>query len=343
MGRWDTIRKVLPTITVRAAMTYGQAAYHVEDHKTAGRNEVRMERRRNMTERERMRRREQIRRKKKRRLRRKIKRICRCLLFLTAVLVMVWLLVFVLKKADILPGGRGPEMEKTVQRTEAEVREKLEEMAKKDKDYKKILEHYEDYPETYLAALANNPEMLDYVLGYPDSDGTVRAELTKKEKSQDYPLFLQWDERWGYGSYGSSSIGISGCGPTCLSMVIYGLTDNAMATPDKVARYSEEQGYYIEGTGTSWDLMTEGAAAFGVTGSELSLDESSMKRELDDKHPIICAMRAGDFTAAGHFIVIRGYDKKGFIVNDPNCMARSEKRWTYEELSGQIKNLWSYQ
>ena len=216
-------------------------------------------------------------------------------------------------------------------------------MAKKDKDYKKILEHYEDYPETYLAALANNPEMLDYVLGYPDSDGTVRAELTKKEKSQDYPLFLQWDERWGYGSYGSSSIGISGCGPTCLSMVIYGLTDNAMATPDKVARYSEEQGYYIEGTGTSWDLMTEGAAAFGVTGSELSLDESSMKRELDDKHPIICAMRAGDFTAAGHFIVIRGYDKKGFIVNDPNCMARSEKRWTYEELSGQIKNLWSYQ
>lgn len=89
MGRWDTIRKVLPTITVRAAMTYGQAAYHVEDHKTAGRNEVRMERRRNMTERERMRRREQIRRKKKRRLRRKIKRICRCLLFLTAVLVMV--------------------------------------------------------------------------------------------------------------------------------------------------------------------------------------------------------------------------------------------------------------
>ena len=80
-----------------------------------------------------------------------------------------------------------------------------------------------------------------------------------------------------------------------------------------------------------------------MTGSELSLDESSMKRELDDKHPIICAMRAGDFTAAGHFIVIRGYDKKGFIVNDPNCMARSEKRWTYEELSGQIKNLWSYQ
>lgn len=190
--------------------------------------------------------------------------------------------------------------------------------------------------------MANNPEMLEYVKGYPEHNGTVRGELTKKEKKEDFPLFIQWDERWGYASYGSSSIGISGCGPTCLSMVIYGLTDNEMATPDKVARYSEEQNYYIEGTGTSWDLMTAGAAAFGVTGLELSLDEGAMKQELDAGHPIICAMRAGDFTAAGHFIMIYDYDKKGFLVNDPNCKARSEKHWTYDELQGQIKNLWSY-
>ncbi len=243
----------------------------------------------------------------------------------------------------MIPGHHNYEMEKPVQRTEEEVQKKLEEMAKKHKEYKDILEHYEDYPETYLAALANNPEMLDYVKGYLDSHGVLDAKLTKSEKKEDYPLFIQWDKRWGYASYGTSSIGISGCGPTCLSMVIYGLTENELATPDKVARYSEEQGYYIEGTGTSWELMTDGAAAFGVTGSELSLDESSMKQALDSGHPIICAMRAGDFTAAGHFIMIYGYDKKGFIVNDPNSRTRSEKRWTYEELNGQIKNLWSYQ
>lgn len=298
-----------------------------------------MDRRQNMTERERMRRREQMRRKKRRRLRRKIRRICR----LTAVLALLLVAVFVLKKTNVIPGRHHYEMEKPVQRTEEEVRKKLEEMAKKHREYKDILEHYEDYPETYLAALANNPEMLDYVKGYPDSQGVLDAKLTKSEKKEDYPLFIQWDKRWGYASYGTSSIGISGCGPTCLSMVIYGLTENELATPDKVARYSEEQGYYIEGTGTSWELMTDGAAAFGVTGSELSLDESSMKQALDAGHPIICAMRAGDFTAAGHFIMIYGYDKKGFIVNDPNSRTRSEKHWTYEELNGQIKNLWSYQ
>lgn len=298
-----------------------------------------MDRRQNMTERDRMRRREQMRRKKRRRLRRKIRRICR----LTAVLALLLVAVFALKKTNVIPGHHNYEMEKPVQRTEEEVQKKLEEMAKKHREYKDILEHYEDYPETYLAALANNPEMLDYVKGYLDSHGVLDAKLTKSEKKEDYPLFIQWDKRWGYASYGTSSIGISGCGPTCLSMVIYGLTENELATPDKVARYSEEQGYYIEGTGTSWELMTDGAAAFGVTGSELSLDESSMKQALDAGHPIICAMRAGDFTAAGHFIMIYGYDKKGFIINDPNSRTRSEKRWTYEELNGQIKNLWSYQ
>ncbi len=298
-----------------------------------------MDRRQNMTERERMRRREQMRRKKRRRLRRKIRRICR----LTAVLALLLVAVFALKKTNVIPGHHNYEIEKPVQRTEEEVQKKLEEMAKKHREYKDILEHYEDYPETYLAALANNPEMLDYVKGYLDSHGVLDAKLTKSEKKEDYPLFIQWDKRWGYASYGTSSIGISGCGPTCLSMVIYGLTENELATPDKVARYSEEQGYYIEGTGTSWELMTDGAAAFGVAGSELSLDESSMKQALDAGHPIICAMRAGDFTAAGHFIMIYGYDKKGFIVNDPNSRTRSEKRWTYEELNGQIKNLWSYQ
>ncbi len=301
-----------------------------------------MERYRRITETERIRRQAQMRRKRKRRIQRKIKRFLRRTFVLSILAIVLVILIGILKKTDILPGPATYDMERPKQRTEEEVRERLEELAKNQKGFKEILDHYDEYPAVYLAALANNPEMLEYVKGYPDNDGSVDSELTKSEKKEDYPLFIQWDKRWGYASYGSSSIGISGCGPTCLSMVIYGLTDNAMATPDKVARYSEEQGYYIEGTGTSWELMTTGAMAFGVTGEESFLDEAVMKKELDAGHPLICAMRAGDFTAAGHFIVIYGYDKKGFIINDPNCKSRSEKRWTFDELKGQIKNLWAY-
>ncbi len=316
--------------------------YQSEYFRVHIRREKRMERHRRITETERIRRQAQMRRKRKRRIQRKIKRFLRRTFVLSILAIVLVILIGILKKTDILPGPATYDMERPKQRTEEEVRERLEELAKNQKGFKEILDHYDEYPAVYLAALANNPEMLEYVKGYPDNDGSVDSELTKSEKKEDYPLFIQWDKRWGYASYGSSSIGISGCGPTCLSMVIYGLTDNAMATPDKVARYSEEQGYYIEGTGTSWELMTTGAMAFGVTGEESFLDEAVMKKELDAGHPLICAMRAGDFTAAGHFIVIYGYDKKGFIINDPNCKSRSEKRWTFDELKGQIKNLWAY-
>lgn len=294
-------------------------------------------------EEERIERKERIRRKKRRRLRRKIRNFFRAAMLLVLLFAAIRLLISCLGLTGILSDSDSYKVEAPILRTESEVQERLEELAKQKQEFKDILKNKKDYPEVYLAVLANNPEMLEYVKGYPENIGTASGELSKKEKSEKYPLFLQWDSRWGYASYGRSSIGISGCGPTCLAMVSYALTKDDSITPLKTAQYSESQGYYIEGTGTSWELMTSGAAEFGITGSELPLSEDRMKQELDAGHPIICAMGAGDFTTAGHFIMIYGYDKNGFFVNDPNCKARSEKKWSYEELRGQIKNLWSYQ
>ena len=230
-----------------------------------------------------------------------------------------------------------------VSRTEEEVLEVLSDKAKTDAQYAYMIEHASEYPSAMLAALANNPEMLDFVSGYLEQTSvSSNASLTKKEKKETYPLLIQWDSRWGYIPYGSSNIGISGCGPTCLSMVIYALTRDASTTPAQVAAYAESAGYYIEGTGTAWALMTEGAAYFGITGIEMSLDEDVMKTRLDQGHPIICAMRPGDFTAAGHFIMIYGYEKDGFLINDPNCISRSRQVWDYNTLSSQIKDLWYF-
>lgn len=186
--------------------------------------------------------------------------------------------------------------------------------------------------------------MGEFIAGYLDVDlpqYDAQEGFTDKELQQPFPLFLQWDKRWGYVSYGGSMIGLSGCGPTCLSMVLasFGKTDK---TPADIAHFSEENGYYVEGSGTSWSLMTAGASSLGLYARELSLDESVMKSSLDEKHPIICSMRPGDFTTQGHFIMIYGYDEDGFLVNDPNCIARSNQHWDFETLRGQIKNLWAY-
>lgn len=281
-------------------------------------------------------RKERLRRKRRKRLILKIKLVCG----LTAVLIFLLAALRFL----VFPGSSLPkELVAPVIRTEQEVLETLSEYAKKDKDYKKIVEKADEYPETLLSALANNPEMIDYVKGYPDRNESAVGELTKSEKKDAHPLFLQWDTRWGYAPYGGSMIGLSGCGPTCLTMVLHILDPDTDLTPAAVAQKAEESGYYVEGTGTSWELMTAGAAEYGITGTELPLDESRIRQALDAGHPVICAMGPGDFTTAGHFIVIYDYNKKGFLLNDPNSTIRSKQAWTYEKLKGQIKNLWAYE
>ena len=278
-------------------------------------------------------------RQRRRKRRKRLQRLYSFVLFLCVAVLAVWGV-----RRWFAGEEAAYEISAPVVRTEEEVLAELQRMAKTSRDIRKILDRAEEYPPEMLAALANNPEMLEFVSGYPDQSGAESdPQLTAAERKEQYPLFLQWDQRWGYLPYGNSNIGMSGCGPTCLSMAVHALTGDDSVTPASMAQFSEEQGYYVEGTGTSWTLMTDGAAVFGLTGTELSLDEGIMKRELDAGHPIICAMGPGDFTTAGHFILICGYTDDGFQINDPNCKARSGRVWSYEDLSRQIRNLWSYQ
>lgn len=220
----------------------------------------------------------------------------------------------------------------------------LKKYASASKTAAKIYKNRSKYPEAMLNAYINNPEMEDFVAGYlnADKNSSQNEGLTEQEKQEDYPLLLQWDKRWGYAPYGGSMIGLSGCGPTCLSMVLFSLTGNDAQTPAQIAQFSEANGYYIPGSGTAWSLMTEGAAQLGLSSRELPLAESTMKSALDSGRPIICSMAPGDFTNEGHFIMIYGYNEQGFLVNDPNCISRSSQPWTFDRLSGQIKNLWAY-
>ena len=242
-----------------------------------------------------------------------------------------------------------PEVEKPMKRTEKQVLERLNALAADDEIIAGIYENRYSYPEDMLEALANNPEMADFVSNYLTEDGKIQKgvqqpQLTELEKGQDYPLFLQWDPRWGYAEYGdNSNVGLSGCGPTCLSMVLYYLLGNEELTPDKIAEYSMENGFYMAGTGTAWALLEDVAMQYGINVTQPSTSEKNMKAALDRGDIIICSMGPGDFTAGGHFIVIYGYDSEGFYVNDSNCVARSREKWAYERIKKQIKNIWVYE
>lgn len=218
----------------------------------------------------------------------------------------------------------------------------LQELAGQDPRIQTVIDHAQSYPEVLLQMLAKNLDMLDFVLDYPEKQGQVFADTIGEVKRGEIPLLLQYDQRWGYGAYGDSSVAVSGCGPACLAMVIAGLTGDNSITPYDVAQYADRAGYYVSGSGTAWSLMSRGSAHFGLIGEELPLSQSSMESTLGDGCPVICSMRPGDFTTAGHFIVITGTKNGKFTVNDPNSTQRSNQLWDYETLQPQINNLWAF-
>lgn len=210
-------------------------------------------------------------------------------------------------------------------------------------DIEKLAEE-EEYPESLLKLLDKNPETKDFVLNYPENkDKHVEIDVSRELKEGKIPLFLQWDERWGYETYGDDFLALTGCGPTCLSMVYCGLTGDAAWNPYKTARMAENGGYYVSGSGSSWDLMTRGASELGLTAEEVVFDEEHIKAALEAGMPIICVVGPGDFTDNGHFLVLTGINEEGkILLNDPNSRIRSREAWDIEQLMGQIKNLWGY-
>ena len=52
------------------------------------------------------------------------------------------------------------------------------------------------------------------------------------------------------------------------------------------------------------------------------------------------ALCGDEITTTGHYIVLRGVKDGEFQVNDPNSVVNSEKLWSYEQIEGQIRNLW---
>ncbi len=198
------------------------------------------------------------------------------------------------------------------------------------------------YPKQLQELALKNEEALEFVYDYPTEHVKEHTiDLTEEASMDSVPLFVQWDKRWGYEKYSGNFFAASGCGPTTLSMVVVYLTHNRDASPIAVAKYSKEAGYSVDGSGSSWTLISEGCRHYGVKAKTVALDESRMKAELDAGHPIVVNVGPGDFTDTGHFMVITGYDDEGFSINDPNSIEKSGKRWLFKNISSQIRAVWS--
>lgn len=199
-----------------------------------------------------------------------------------------------------------------------------------------------DYPRSILDLYERNPEAAEFALNYPLMYGTqVPADMSEYEGCKQVPLFLQWDERWGYMDYGDDVAGITGCGPVCLSMVAWYATEDPAMSPDRIITFALENGYCVPGSGSAWSLISQGGAELGLDVTQLPLDKKRIFSNLEVDNPVICVMGPGDFTTTGHFIVMTGCRDGKICINDPNSIVNSKKLWAYEDICDQILNLWA--
>ena len=245
-----------------------------------------------------------------------------------------------------LPTAESPDY--TVPEGFEEYADQLEKMRKKYPQVENILLNLYEYSESMLKLAANNPDALDFVENYPKHKSDIKPSGSVSQEELDsaengIPRFQQWDSRWGYLTYGNDNIGINGCGPTCLSMVAAGLLKDTSKSPDAVAEFSVENNYCTVASGTAWSLMSSGAKKLGLKSESVVVGRDSIKAALEKKQPVICSMKPGDFTTTGHFIVLTGLTEDGrLMINDPNSITRSEKRWDIDTVVGQVKSAWTY-
>lgn len=254
----------------------------------------------------------------------------------------VWL-IFFYDGSPKYDGSVTPEMgNNKIEETSSEpepvtMEEKLKQFARKH-DFT-----ISEYPEELIELLQKNSETEEFVLNYPLKKNKFDMDSHVDLEGDAIPLLMQWDSRWGYYKYGDNVMGLTGCGPTCLSMVASYLLQNAELTPIYMADYATRNGYCVPGIGTSWDFMSKGARELGLNAKEVPLNEKTVKRYLEEGNPIICVMGPGIFTDNGHFIVFTGIKDGKLTINDPNSRKYSETLWEFEEIKGQIKNMWVYQ
>lgn len=173
--------------------------------------------------------------------------------------------------------------------------------------------------------------MNNNITKFPYSEGES-LKLNRKT-----PMYLQWDNRWAYNKLGDRNIGVNGCGPTSMAMILSRLKDDPSITPDKVA---EDAKTYMVAEGISWNFFNDYKNKYNYNIENVNLDENLMKKALE-KGPLLVSVKKGYFTLYGHLFVIDSYKDGKFLINDPNSIKNSKREWSFDEIKDQIIHIWS--
>lgn len=166
-------------------------------------------------------------------------------------------------------------------------------------------------------------------------------------------LYLQTDPRWANKDYSapgeSTTIGKSGCGPTCAAMLVETLTGRTF-TPADACAWALQKGYKAPHQGTYYSYFVPQFQAFGVKCERLNgvslygSPASSLHTEafdlLKQGYYLIACMGPGTWTTGGHFVVVWWED--GWVrVNDPASQAAARVKGNLTTFQKEVKYYWA--
>lgn len=206
-----------------------------------------------------------------------------------------------------------------------------------------FLMNLDDYDDDILQFYLANTERYEFVKSYPYRVSHQNAPEELTESLDTVPTLYQWSLDWGYLPYGNSTIYYAGCAPTCLSMVFSYLNQDPTITPNAIKTFSEDNGYYVNGVGTSHALLDDIGAHYGINVARLSVvDQETVHQALEDGDILVLNMVPGKFTSVGHFIVVVGEQDGKLVIHDPNNIARTNTLWSYEDVLPECAYAWAY-
>ncbi len=151
-------------------------------------------------------------------------------------------------------------------------------------------------------------------------------------------LYMQTDKRWSGIRYAANSsdrvgsqiatIGNSGCGPSCMAMVISTLTGKTV-TPEDTCAWALQNGYKALNQGTYYSYFEPQGKIYGISVKQMSWTNNyknpnqydlrtRVLTELHDGNWVIAVMGPSMWTVSGHFVLAWYCDDEDIVyIKDP--------------------------
>jgi len=193
--------------------------------------------------------------------------------------------------------------------------------------------------EAAALAKAVSKEKKDANKDKSDGDGKDNNEEILQSDTVELIYFSQTDPRWNSTIYGTdNTIGVFGCGPTTLAMVLSTFTDNDF-TPDMAAKWAYENGHFCHNSGSYHSIIQDGAENFGLTSKSLvTPTKETIFNEISNGNLVVVLMNKGIFTSQGHFIILRGVTPDGkVLIADSQNLENSQQPWDLKTILDEAK------